>query len=102
MCTKWRGSKMRTLWGGRDMSDRRERRRWFWGFLGAAAVVLAILGAALALHKLDREQFDADTGRMQKLQAAPLLNGGSSGVVSGEWPQWRGPNRDGLSLETGL
>ncbi|HND51491.1 MAG TPA: hypothetical protein PLV92_03810, partial [Pirellulaceae bacterium] len=20
----------------------------------------------------------------------------------GDWPQWRGPNRDGISLETGL
>src|SRR5438034_11469945 len=22
--------------------------------------------------------------------------------IAGDWPQWRGPNRDGLSLETGL
>ncbi len=23
-------------------------------------------------------------------------------VFAGDWPQWRGPNRDGISKETGL
>jgi outer membrane protein assembly factor BamB len=27
---------------------------------------------------------------------------GSSNMTSGDWPQWRGPNRDGISTETGL
>ena len=36
---------------------------------------------------------------------AAVLNGASATIVSGatgDWPQWRGPNRDGVSTETGL
>jgi outer membrane protein assembly factor BamB len=30
------------------------------------------------------------------------LFAGSAGSATGDWPQWRGPNRDGVSTETGL
>jgi outer membrane protein assembly factor BamB len=39
---------------------------------------------------------------MRKLQAAPLIGISSASAIACDWPQWRGPNRDGLSLETGL
>jgi len=29
-------------------------------------------------------------------------SGGSAAAAAGEWPQWRGPNRDDVSTETGL
>ena len=39
---------------------------------------------------------------MRNLQQVPLLSINSSPTTSNDWPQWRGPNRDGLSLESGL
>src|SRR5439155_13156161 len=60
------------------------------------------ISSATALYKLDLEQFRADPERLSKLHQPPLLGGSSGSSQSGEWPQWRGPNRDGLSLETGL
>ena len=50
-----------------------------------------------------------DTFRMKRrnflpLLAAPLLPRGASALASSslEWPQWRGPDRTGVSSETGL
>src|SRR5713226_7776821 len=78
------------------------RRRAGWILLGAAAGLLAIMGGAAGLYKLDLERFEGNSDRMRKLQEAPLVSLGLSSSEVGEWPQWRGPNRDGLSLETGL
>jgi len=36
------------------------------------------------------------------LVATAALAGTCLGGATGEWPQWRGPNRNGLSAETGL
>jgi len=36
------------------------------------------------------------------LAAVVVLGGTCLGGATGEWPQWRGPDRDGLSPETGL
>src|SRR5262249_25750160 len=40
--------------------------------------------------------------RLGRLQAARLTRPELRPSKRGEWPQWRGPNRDGLSPEIGL
>ncbi|MBT4845083.1 MAG: PQQ-like beta-propeller repeat protein, partial [Planctomycetaceae bacterium] len=34
--------------------------------------------------------------------AAAILTGSLTGIYADDWPQWRGPNRDAVSKETGL
>ncbi len=53
---------------------------------------IAFLGLILACHSTGSPQEKApEPGPAQARIPAP-----------GHWPQWRGPNRDGLSTETGL
>src|SRR5262249_49197399 len=87
---------------GRSMLSR--RKGWWMArlCLGAAIVVVTGIGGAALLGKLGLERFQSDSARMAKLRTAPLLTIPSTPVLSGDWPQWRGPNRDGVSPETGL
>src|SRR3954471_22890190 len=39
---------------------------------------------------------------MSSLQLVTLALSIAAPATSLDWPQWRGPNRDGVSLETGL
>ncbi len=62
-----------------------------------------VVAGGLAVYVfLDQERFQADEARLRKLQEAVLPDSESAGAKLGDWPQWRGPNRDGLSRETGL
>jgi outer membrane protein assembly factor BamB len=63
--------------------------------------VLALGGSAAVRKKLDVERYHADDVRLQKLRDAALVANQPT-ENSNNWPQWRGPNRDGLSLEVGL
>jgi outer membrane protein assembly factor BamB len=45
--------------------------------------------------------FVSDPDLMRELSTASLNNSATADVPSGTWPQWRGPNRDGISHETG-
>jgi outer membrane protein assembly factor BamB len=69
--------------------------------LGLAIAALLILAAVEICRRLDLERSRADPARLQRLRRVPLLSiaGPSRGS---DWPQWRGPNRDGLSPEVGL
>jgi outer membrane protein assembly factor BamB len=51
------------------------------------------------IHRLFQSDYQADEARLDELKKARLDR---LPERPGEWPQWRGPNRDGLSAETGL
>ncbi len=44
---------------------------------------------------------EENAAQLEKLKSAPLESAREP-VTAGDWPQWRGPRRDGISDETGL
>ncbi|MBW3597533.1 MAG: PQQ-like beta-propeller repeat protein [Planctomycetes bacterium] len=64
--------------------------------LGAFAVALVAFGLGVSQREVIR---DAELLGDRK-QAPPVDRSAAS--ETGAWPQWRGPNRDGVSRETGL
>src|SRR5262249_44146138 len=84
------------------VAARGTERRGRWVFVTSGAILLIIIGSLIAYHNLDLEHFQSHSERMRKLQADPLVGVPSASAIAGDWPQWRGPNRDGLSLDTGL
>jgi outer membrane protein assembly factor BamB len=82
------------------------RLAWPLGMLILGLACCGLVGMALwkhpqALKQLFREDF-VDASKLQGLQAADLTSAQEAPVVIGDWPQWRGPRRDGISLEAGL
>jgi outer membrane protein assembly factor BamB len=49
----------------------------------------------------DFETYAGDPTSLERLSVAPL-SAPTAPSAPGDWPQWRGPNRDGISTETGL
>ncbi|MBL8798307.1 MAG: PQQ-like beta-propeller repeat protein [Planctomycetia bacterium] len=80
--------------------------------LKGAVAALLVLGGWVAYPYLNNyaESLLFDSGGdyrinsqvLQKLEKAPLQNAAVPVAVSGDWPQYRGPRRDGISLESGL
>jgi outer membrane protein assembly factor BamB len=68
-----------------------------WGLI----VVFAVLFAVLTAHRIRaRDHHEENDEKVAELHAAaPNL---IAVAPSLDWPQWRGPNRDGVSRETGL
>jgi outer membrane protein assembly factor BamB len=98
------GSIARALWKTKTLKSRS----------GINAVVLTLLGMGLAGFTLAKRpqgiqkylpaalQVDEEnSAELQKLSSAPLASAREP-VPVGEWPQWRGQRRDGISDETGL
>src|SRR5437879_1160760 len=71
-------------------------------YLWFIAGLVMLLGGIAAYLFLDRQIFQGSPVLMLKLAHADLSQDQVDKVVAGDWPQWRGPNRDGVSRETGL
>jgi outer membrane protein assembly factor BamB len=68
--------------------------------VAVGALVLVIAGLGVRRY-LDWDEADSDPSLIAQLQTA-RLSAAPSSMTNGDWPQWRGPGRDGVSLETGL
>jgi outer membrane protein assembly factor BamB len=65
-------------------------------------VALLCAGGVVALSRWDLERRHDDPDRMRKLAATALPSLSQTRGLPRDWPQWRGPNRDGVSAETAL
>src|SRR5262249_13490949 len=73
-----------------------------WVLLATGSIIVLLVGGVVAFTKLDLERRQYDPERMAKLSEAQLSTFEPAGAERDDWPQWRGPARDGLSLATGL
>jgi outer membrane protein assembly factor BamB len=81
-------------------SEGRQRRgrlgRWL-----VAGLVLVVAGGAGAYFYIHRARFAADPALAAELARSEPVEEPAA-PDTGDWPQWRGPRRDGTSPETGL
>jgi hypothetical protein len=68
-----------------------------WILAGLVVAMAAVVG----YRYLKPQPSYSDPDRLKKLQSAQLASH-EGDLLSGEWPQWRGPRRDGISTETGI
>src|SRR5882724_9581634 len=71
-----------------------------WGII----VVLGLVFAGLTMVQvLSRDRNQEDVEKLRELaHASAKPTPPDSGQSGADWPQWRGPNRDGVSTATGL
>jgi outer membrane protein assembly factor BamB len=86
--------------GGLERVDLRTSAGAKWLYWVLVAALILVFGALMAYQLLNRDRFESDPDPMNKLQRAPLPEIASKAAAG--WPQWRGPNRDGVSAETSL
>jgi outer membrane protein assembly factor BamB len=66
--------------------------------IGAAAVGVAFVKAKLRQHAFTFEKVPIAASQSGGREQQPS----AQSTIAGEWPQWRGPNRDAVSSDTGL
>lgn len=79
------------------------RTRWVDRTVWAAIIVCTLLFAGLTYYRVrsdDRSEVNAE--RLRELTSAAATPTQPMQTTGAEWPQWRGPNRDGVSPETNL
>jgi outer membrane protein assembly factor BamB len=69
---------------------------------GTGIGLLLIFGLFTAYQWFFRDRFEFDNALLHQLQATTLADDSARTAQPGDWPQWRGPWRDGVSLETNL
>lgn len=62
-------------------------------------LLLFVFAGLAVYHYRRRDRAHADPARLQDLAGRTL---DEKKIAGADWPQWRGPNRDGVSSETGL
>ncbi len=67
--------------------------------LWATAGLLLVVGL-VAFWYLDTQHVNADAGRLRRLRDASLQDSHSGVAETSDWPQWRGPARDGIAPGT--
>jgi outer membrane protein assembly factor BamB len=84
------------------MPQKGKKHRLFWILLGGGLGLLLVLGGMAGYSRLDLEHHERDPQRTARLAATELPAPSLGLAGAGDWPQWRGPNRDGFSPETDL
>jgi outer membrane protein assembly factor BamB len=75
----------------------RAGRVYFW----VVAALVLTFGLFIAWRYFFPSRFENDPELLAKLGEKPLTEPVTDQDQVGQWPQWRGPNRDGVSRETG-
>jgi outer membrane protein assembly factor BamB len=70
--------------------------------LALGIILLLGLGGYMLFDQWRRNRIESDRARMAELQSAQLVEPTQQDSLPVDWPQWRGPRRDGISLEKGL
>src|SRR5947208_2316905 len=76
----------------------RSGRLYFW----LALLCFAIFAMLLLYALTSRPRFQPDENLMRELQNATLVEPADVAPLSGPWPQWLGPKRNGVSPESGI
>src|SRR5258708_2769986 len=64
--------------------------------------VLLGYGGILLFQRWSHNRIDDDPALAAELQGARLVESSEPPDTPGDWPQWRGPKRDGVSTEKAL